>query len=146
MQRWISHTCVLFLIFVSFSPTSRAQTSTAGTPRKSQRTAAHAKPDLAKQPTLYVVGYAHLDTEWRWEYPLVIREYLSKTLRNNFALFEKYPDYIFNFSGANQMCIRDRCERSHDLGSNAESWRSGACDAGCGGCNAVERCGVFLLY
>jgi alpha-mannosidase len=102
MQRWISHTCVLFLIFVSFSPTSRAQTSTAGTPRKSQRTAAHAKPDLAKQPTLYVVGYAHLDTEWRWEYPLVIREYLSKTLRNNFALFEKYPDYIFNFSGANR--------------------------------------------
>ena len=27
------------------------------------------KPDLSKQPTLYVVGYAHLDTEWRWEYP-----------------------------------------------------------------------------
>ena len=31
-----------------------------------------APPDLTKQPTLYVVGYAHLDTEWRWEYPLVI--------------------------------------------------------------------------
>src|SRR5579864_2147824 len=30
------------------------------------------KPDLAKQPTLYVVGYSHLDTEWRWEYPQVI--------------------------------------------------------------------------
>src|SRR5215831_1380844 len=27
------------------------------------------KPDLRKEPTLYVVGYAHLDTEWRWEYP-----------------------------------------------------------------------------
>jgi alpha-mannosidase len=27
------------------------------------------KPDLAQQPTLYAVGYAHLDTEWRWEYP-----------------------------------------------------------------------------
>ena len=27
--------------------------------------------DLSKQPTLYVVGYAHLDTEWRWEYPQV---------------------------------------------------------------------------
>ncbi|MGZ8848562.1 MAG: hypothetical protein ACXW3C_19045 [Pyrinomonadaceae bacterium] len=26
-----------------------------------------AGPDLAKEPTLYVVGYAHLDTEWRWE-------------------------------------------------------------------------------
>jgi alpha-mannosidase len=59
-------------------------------------------PDLTKQPTLYVVGYAHLDTEWRWEYPLVIREYLSKTMRSNFALFEKYPHYIFNFSGANR--------------------------------------------
>ncbi|MGC2728469.1 MAG: hypothetical protein WA254_04665, partial [Candidatus Sulfotelmatobacter sp.] len=33
------------------------------------------KPDLSKQPTLYVVGYAHLDTEWRWEYPQVINEY-----------------------------------------------------------------------
>ena len=58
--------------------------------------------DLTKQPTLYVVGYAHLDTEWRWEYPQTIREYLSKTLRNNFALAEKYPHYIFNFSGANR--------------------------------------------
>src|SRR5215510_14028787 len=59
-------------------------------------------PDLTKEPTLYVVGYAHLDTEWRWEYPQVIREYLSKTMRSNFALFEKYPHYIFNFSGANR--------------------------------------------
>ncbi len=57
-------------------------------------------PDLAKQPTLYVVGYAHLDTQWRWEYPQVIQEYLPKTMRNNFALFEKYPNYIFNFTGA----------------------------------------------
>ena len=24
-------------------------------------------PDLTKEPTLYVVGYAHLDTQWRWE-------------------------------------------------------------------------------
>ncbi len=61
-----------------------------------------APPNLAKEPTLYVVGYAHLDTEWRWEYPQVISEYLTKTMRNNFALFEKYPHYIFNFTGANR--------------------------------------------
>ena len=61
-----------------------------------------ASGDLARQPTLFVVGYAHLDTEWRWEYPQVIREYLSKTMRNNFALFEKYPHYIFNFTGSNR--------------------------------------------
>jgi alpha-mannosidase len=58
--------------------------------------------DLAKQPTLYVVGYAHLDTEWRWDYPTTIREYLPKTVRENFALIEKYPHYVFNFSGANR--------------------------------------------
>jgi alpha-mannosidase len=58
--------------------------------------------NLAKEPTLYVVGYAHLDTQWRWEYPQVIQEYLTKTMRNNFALFEKYPHYIFNFTGANR--------------------------------------------
>ena len=60
------------------------------------------KPDLSKQPTVYVVGYAHLDTEWRWEYPQVIDEYLRKTMEDNFTLFEKYPHYVFNFSGANR--------------------------------------------
>jgi alpha-mannosidase len=60
------------------------------------------KPDLSKDPTLYVVGYAHLDTEWRWEYPQVIDEYIRGTMEKNFKLFEKYPHYIFNFSGANR--------------------------------------------
>jgi alpha-mannosidase len=59
-------------------------------------------PDLATQPTLYVVGYAHLDTQWRWDYVTTIREYLVQTMRLNFDLFEKYPHYIFNFSGANR--------------------------------------------
>ena len=60
------------------------------------------KPDLAKQPTLYVVGYAHLDTQWRWEYPTTIGQYIKNTMLFNFDLFEKYPHYIFNFSGANR--------------------------------------------
>jgi alpha-mannosidase len=59
-------------------------------------------PDLSKEPTLYVVGYAHLDTQWRWEYPQVIGEFLPNTMRDNFALFEKYPNYLFNFTGANR--------------------------------------------
>src|SRR5260370_29353354 len=67
-----------------------------------QRHATTPAPDLTKQPTVCVIGYGHLDTEWRWEYPQVIREYLSKTMRSNFALFEKYPHYIFNFTGANR--------------------------------------------
>src|ERR1035441_2796952 len=60
------------------------------------------KPDLTKQPTLYVVGYSHLDTEWRWEYPQVINEYIRKTMEDNFVLLDKYPHYVFNFSGANR--------------------------------------------
>lgn len=65
-------------------------------------TAAAAPPDLTKQPTLYVVGYAHLDTQWRWEYPQTIQQFIPKTMHDNFVLFEKYPHYIFNFSGANR--------------------------------------------
>jgi alpha-mannosidase len=57
-------------------------------------------PDLSKQPTLYVVGYAHLDTQWRWDYPTTIRDYITKTMRVNFDFIEKYPHYVFNFSGA----------------------------------------------
>src|SRR5947209_11377450 len=62
--------------------------------------AAQPKPDLEKQPTLYIVGYAHLDTQWRWTYPQVIREFIPNTMTNNFRLFDRYPDYIFNFSGS----------------------------------------------
>ncbi len=61
------------------------------------------QPAAAQEPArpkdLYVVGYAHLDTQWRWTYPQTIREYLANTLHDNFALFEKYPGYVFNFIG-----------------------------------------------
>jgi alpha-mannosidase len=60
------------------------------------------QPDLTREPTLYVVAYAHLDTQWRWEYPRVINDYIPKTLHENFALIDKYPNYVFNFSGANR--------------------------------------------
>jgi alpha-mannosidase len=56
----------------------------------------------APRPTLYVVGYAHLDTQWRWSYPQVIAQFLHNTMQDNFKLFEKYPHYVFNFTGANR--------------------------------------------
>jgi hypothetical protein len=59
------------------SSIASAQTANAPAP---------AIPDLTKQPTLFVVGYAHLDTQWRWTYPQTIREYLANTLHDNFAL------------------------------------------------------------
>ncbi len=59
-------------------------------------------PDITKDPTLYVVPYAHLDTQWRWEFPQTISEYLLKTMRVNFYLIDKYPHYVFNWTGANR--------------------------------------------
>jgi alpha-mannosidase len=59
-------------------------------------------PDITRQPTLYVVPYAHLDTQCRWEFPQTISEYLLKTMRVNFDLIEKYPHYVFNWTGSNR--------------------------------------------
>ncbi|MBC8452477.1 MAG: alpha-mannosidase, partial [Spirochaetes bacterium] len=49
---------------------------------------------------LFLTAYAHLDTQWRWDYSTTIQKYLKKTLEDNFRLFEKYPSYQFNFTGA----------------------------------------------
>jgi alpha-mannosidase len=59
-------------------------------------------PDITKVPTLYVVPYAHLDTQWRWEMPQTISEYLLKTMRVNFDYIDKYPHYVFNWTGSNR--------------------------------------------
>lgn len=59
-------------------------------------------PDITSTPTLYVVPYAHLDTQWRWEFPQTISEYLLKTMRVNFDYIDRYPHYVFNWTGANR--------------------------------------------
>ncbi|ARN57411.1 Mannosylglycerate hydrolase [Sedimentisphaera salicampi] len=56
--------------------------------------------DLSEDKTLYAVGYAHLDTQWRWHYKQTINEFIKATLEDNFELFEKYPEYVFNFTGS----------------------------------------------
>jgi alpha-mannosidase len=56
--------------------------------------------DISKDSVLYVVSYAHLDTQWLWDYPTTIDEYIKNLMTENFHLFEKYPDYVFNFTGS----------------------------------------------
>ena len=100
-MRKICATLIAASLFFPLIPgTTQAQTTDK--PDRDKHIVGTEKPDLSKQRTLYVVGYAHLDTEWRWEYPQVIDEYLRKTMEGNFSLFEKYPHYVFNFSGANR--------------------------------------------
>src|SRR6516162_8117825 len=60
----------------------------------------HGPIDLSQSRTLFVVAYTHLDTQYRWSYPQVIGEYLPATLRENFAMLDRYPDFLINFSGA----------------------------------------------
>ncbi len=101
---------VALFCFLGLANGANAQTGSAvatkAAPSEPAKPGAEAKQparlDLAKDPTLYVIGYAHLDTQWRWEYPQVINEFIANTLHDNFKLIEKYPHYIFNFSGANR--------------------------------------------
>jgi alpha-mannosidase len=58
------------------------------------------RPDPNREPVLYVVATAHLDTQWRWTVRDTIRDFLPATLRQNFALFESHPHYVLSFEGA----------------------------------------------
>ena len=56
--------------------------------------------DLSTEKVLYCVGYAHLDTQWRWDFTTTVDKYIRATLDQNFDLFEKHPGYVFNFTGS----------------------------------------------
>jgi alpha-mannosidase len=58
------------------------------------------KFDLSQDKVLYCVGYAHLDTQWRWDFVTTIDRYIRDTLDDNFDRFENYPGYVFNFTGS----------------------------------------------
>ena len=53
-----------------------------------------------EKPKIYTVATAHLDTSWLWTLEQTIQEYLPDTLKRNFELLEKYPEYKFNFEGS----------------------------------------------
>lgn len=55
---------------------------------------------MNSEKRIYTIATAHLDTVWNWDFEYVISECLKNTLDDNFALFEKYPSYKFNFEGA----------------------------------------------
>ncbi|MCH8852063.1 MAG: alpha-mannosidase, partial [Planctomycetes bacterium] len=56
--------------------------------------------DLSREKVLYCVGYAHLDTQWRWDFAKTIDQYILDTLEQNFERMDKYPAYVFNFTGS----------------------------------------------
>ena len=52
------------------------------------------------QKKIYTVATAHLDTIWSWDFETTVSRYIYNTLVDNFALFQKYPTYHFNFEGS----------------------------------------------
>lgn len=60
----------------------------------------HTAYNITQDRVLYTIGYAHLDTEWNWDYPETINTSIRNTMTQNFHLFEKYPAYVFNFTGS----------------------------------------------
>lgn len=63
-------------------------------------TASAAMTENSDKPKAYLVANAHFDTQWRWDIRRSIAEFLPNTIEQNFALFERYPDYVFNFESA----------------------------------------------
>lgn len=58
--------------------------------------------DLASTPTLFVVNYSHLDTQWRWAFPQTIRQFIPATIAENRSYFARFPGHVFNWSGASR--------------------------------------------
>ncbi len=52
------------------------------------------------KPKIYTIATAHLDTSWLWTLEQTVEEYIPDTLKKNFELFEKHPEYKFNFEGS----------------------------------------------
>ena len=53
------------------------------------------QPGGQRQLKAYMVADAHLDTQWNWDVQATIKDYIWKTMTQNFHLLKTYPDYIF---------------------------------------------------
>jgi len=66
-----------------------------------------AKPANASALEVTAVGHAHIDTGWLW--PLgVTRQKVGRTVANQVALLEQYPDFVFGASQAAQYAILEQ--------------------------------------
>lgn len=53
-----------------------------------------------KKYKAYLVSTAHFDNQWNWDIRESIDDYLPRTMVQNFWLFERFPNYVFNFESA----------------------------------------------
>ena len=55
-----------------------------------------------KDKRIYTIATAHLDTCWLWTYEKTISAFIPATLKENFILLKKFPEYKFNFEGSHR--------------------------------------------
>ena len=55
---------------------------------------------MSNRKKIFTLAGAHLDTTWLWDLETTISQFLPSTLKDNFSLFEKFPDYHFGFEGS----------------------------------------------
>lgn len=55
---------------------------------------------MNKTKHVHTIATAHLDTVWNWDFETTVSKYIPHTLRWNFELFKRHPQYVFNFEGA----------------------------------------------
>ena len=54
----------------------------------------------AHPDTIYATSNVHLDTVWSWDVEETTKSLIKRTLDENFALMDMFPDFSFNFEGA----------------------------------------------
>lgn len=59
-----------------------------------------AQEQTRKPYKAYLVSTAHFDNQWNWDVRESIDDYLHRTMVQNFWLFERFPEYVFNFESA----------------------------------------------
>ena len=52
------------------------------------------------KPEIFTISTSHLDTSWIWTLEETIDKYIPDTIKTNFKLLNKYPEYKFNFEGS----------------------------------------------
>jgi len=62
---------------------------------------------MGKEKHVHTIATAHLDTVWNWDFERTVKNYIPHTLNWNFHLFEKYPEYVFNFEGAYRYALME---------------------------------------
>ena len=70
-------------------------------PLLAQQERIYETPDITKVPTLYVVPYAHLDTQWRLD-ATDDQRIPVEDVEGELRIHRKYPHYVFNWTGSNR--------------------------------------------